>query len=323
MAETKFRYNPKTLRYERASVSVLSIVFSGLGYIVLGGLFFVGLVMLQNYFVETPLEKTLRKENAALKEYKVFLTASLKESNEQINQLKEEDTRLYEQLFETKASGPSENSKVEKDQILTAEPELFGEWEQTTRQQSEVLYHKAKITNQAFSQSAHIYKSDVSAIKSLPTIAPVAGFEVDKLVSGFGKRINPFHKGLYLHDGVDIAMPAGTEVFSSASGTVILASQSSLIAGFGTYLEIDHGNGIITRYAHLGELKVRYGQKVTKGQVVGWVGSSGGSIAPHLHYEVIKSGKNVNPVYYIIGGLTSTQYQQLLHNSNKQNQSLD
>ncbi|NOS94387.1 MAG: M23 family metallopeptidase [Cyclobacteriaceae bacterium] len=323
MAETKFRYNPKTLRYERASVSVLSIVFSGLGYIVLGGLFFVGLVMLQNYFVETPLEKTLRAENAALIEYKVVLAASLKESNERINQLKEEDTRLYEQLFETKANLPTDNSKVEKDQILTAEPELFGEWEQNTRQQTEMLFNKAKTTNQAFSQSAHIYRSDISAIKSLPTIAPVAGFEVDKLVSGFGKRINPFHKGLYHHDGVDIALPIGIDVVASASGTVTLASQSSLVAGFGTYLEIDHGNGIITRYAHLGELKVRYGQKVIKGQTIGVVGSSGGSIAPHLHYEVIKNGKNVNPVYYIIGGLTSTQFQQMLYNSTKQNQSLD
>jgi len=323
LAETKFRYNPKTLRYERTSVSVLSITFSALGYIVLGGLFFVGLVTLQNYFVETPLERTLREENAALKEYKVVLTASLKESNERIHQLNEEDTRLYEQLFETKANVPADNSKVEKDQILTAEPEVFGEWEKMTHQQSDLLYQKAKKTNQAFSQSAHIYKSDVSAIKSLPTIAPVAGFEVNKLVSGFGKRINPFHKGLYHHDGVDIALPVGTDVVASASGTVILASQSSLVAGFGTYLEIDHGNGIITRYAHLGELKVRYGQKVTKGQAIASVGSSGGSIAPHLHYEIIKKGKNVNPVYYIIGGLTSAQFQQLLHNSIKQNQSLD
>ncbi len=186
-----------------------------------------------------------------------------------------------------------------------------------------MLFNKAKTSNQAFSQSAHIYKSDVSAIKSLPTIAPVAGFEVDKLVSGFGKRINPFHKGLYHHDGVDIALPIGTDVVASASGTVILANQSSLVAGFGTYLEIDHGNGIITRYAHLGELKVRYGQKVIKGQAIGVVGSSGGSIAPHLHYEVIKNGKNVNPVYYIIGGLSSAQFQQMLYNSTKQNQSLD
>ena len=149
MAETKFRYNPKTLRYERASVSVLSIVFSAFGYIVLGGLFFVGLVMLQNYFVDTPLEKTLRAENAALKEYKVVLAASLKESNERINQLKEEDTRLYEQLFETKANLPTDNSKAEKDEILTAEPELFGEWEQTTRQQTEMLFNKAKTSTPA------------------------------------------------------------------------------------------------------------------------------------------------------------------------------
>ncbi len=323
VAETKFRYNPKTLRYERASVSVVTIALHGFGYLVLGGAFFVGLVILQNYFVETPLEKELRAENAALQHYKVVLTSSLQESNQRIANLKTEDQALYEQLFETKLIATNPDSKVDKEEILRAEPELFGNWETSTREQAELLTSKAKQRNIAFSESAHIYKSDIAAIKSLPTIAPVADFKVDRLVSGFGKRINPFHKGLYHHDGVDIAMPSGTEAVATANGTIIKANQSSLVAGFGNYLEIDHGNGIITRYAHLAELKVRYGQKITKGQVIGIVGSTGGSIAPHLHYEIIKNGKSVNPVYYIIAGLSSTEFDQLLSFSIKENQSLD
>jgi murein DD-endopeptidase MepM/ murein hydrolase activator NlpD len=323
MAETKFRYNPKTLRYERSSVSVVTIALNSFGYVILGSAFFVGLVILQNYFVETPLEKSLRAENAALQHYKVVLTSSLHESNQRIANLKNEDEALYEQLFETKSTSVNQASKIDKEEILAAQPELFSNWENLTREQSDQLILKAKQRNVSFSGSAHIYKSDIAAIKSLPTLAPVASFEVNRLVSGFGRRINPFHKGLYHHDGVDIAMPTGTEVIASANGTIIKANQSNLVAGFGNYLEIDHGNGIVTRYAHLAELKVRYGQKVNKGQVIGLVGSTGGSIAPHVHYEVIKNGKSVNPAFYIIAGLSSSDFHQLLEYSNKENQSLD
>jgi murein DD-endopeptidase MepM/ murein hydrolase activator NlpD len=317
-----FKYNPKTLRYERASLSVMGIAFRGFGYLIFGVIFFVGLVMLQNYIIDTPLEKELRAENEALSQHKIVLLASLQESNARIGELKNEDQLLYEKLFESKrveAVHPS----IEKEEILAAEPELFSQWENTTRQQSAELINKATLRNSLFSESLSIKKNELKKIKELPTLAPVQQFEVDKLVSGFGKRINPFHKGLYHHDGVDIALPTGTHVVATAPGTIVVSSPSNLMAGFGNYIEIDHGNGMITRYAHLGELKAYYGQRVTKGQVIGTIGSSGGSIAPHLHYEVIKNGKNVNPAYYIISGLSSDQYQQLVDNSKKVNQSLD
>jgi murein DD-endopeptidase MepM/ murein hydrolase activator NlpD len=322
MAATKFKYNPNTLRYERSSISILGIAFRGFGYLFLGAAFFVGLVILQNYLIETPLEKELRAENAALGEYKVVLAASLLESNDRINLLKNEDRLLYEKLFETKLSA-SPDINIDKEEILTAEPDLFSEWEKATRNQSDEFIKTAQARSTAFSESARIEKTDLKTLKALPTLAPVQQFGIDKLVSGFGKRINPFHKGLYHHDGVDISLPTGTFVVATAPGTVVLANISGLIAGFGNYIEIDHGNGMVTRYAHLGDLRVRYGQKVSRGQVIGTVGSSGGSIAPHLHYEVIKNGKNVNPAHYIISGLTSNQYQALVENSKKVNQSLD
>lgn len=322
MEEVKFRYNTKTLRYERVSISILTITLNTFGYITFGALFFVGLVVLQNHIIETPLEKSLRAENNALSGHKVILASTLQESNERMTVLDEQDRALYEQLFETKKIAPP-HSKVDKEEILAAESDLFANWELATREQSSKLIEKAKLYNYTFSETAHINKSDLKLLQNLPTLPPVKDFEVDKLVSGFGRRINPFHKGLYHHDGIDISMPIGTEVVSPAAGTVIAANQSSLVAGFGNYIEIDHGNGIITKYAHLGDLKTRYGQKVSKGQTIALVGSSGGSIAPHLHYEVIKKSKNVNPVHYIIGGLSSTDYQWLVDNSKKENQSLD
>jgi murein DD-endopeptidase MepM/ murein hydrolase activator NlpD len=163
----------------------------------------------------------------------------------------------------------------------------------------------------------------LNKLKHLPSISPIPEIEADKLVSGFGKRINPFHKGIYQHDGIDFAMPAGTTVVATAPGTILRANTSNQVAGFGNYVEIDHGNGIITRYAHLADLNVRYGQSVAKGQKIGTVGSSGGSIAPHLHYEVIRGGVNVNPVHYVVGTYSSTFYNNLVQASEKRNQSLD
>jgi len=136
-------------------------------------------------------------------------------------------------------------------------------------------------------------------------------------------RINPFHKGLYEHQGIDIAMPRGTEVLATAPGKIVTVSRSSVQAGYGNYIDIDHGNGFITRYAHLDEMKVRLYQNVPKGFIIGTVGSSGGSVAPHLHYEVIKDGKAVDPTHFMISGLDSKTHEQLIAAGKIQNQSLD
>ena len=323
MALTKFKYNPKTLRYERAGISILGVTFRVIGYLSFGALFFVALVLLQNFIFDTELETKLRAENEALESHKVILVSRLQASADRIEKLKNEDLALYQKLFETKIEATTTESSVDKEEILNASSSKLSEWISSTQIQTEKLQQESKINNQYFSESASIEKHELKILKSLPTLPPIQNFEVDKLVSGFGKRINPFHKGLYPHDGVDIAAPIGTSVIAAGPGTIIYVSQNNLLAGFGNYIDIDHGNGIVTRYAHLADAKVRLGQRVNKNQVIATVGLSGGTIAPHLHYEVIKDGKNVNPVKYMIGGLSSQQYQLLVSKSLKQNQSLD
>ncbi|MFM7858000.1 MAG: M23 family metallopeptidase, partial [Flammeovirgaceae bacterium] len=237
--------------------------------------------------------------------------------------LENEDRSLYEKLFETTPQTVAPKSNTNKDNILNASSASLATWITEITEKANQLQIQSKLTNEYFSESASIKKHKLKILKSLPTTPPVEKFDPEKLISGFGKRINPFHKGLHQHDGVDIVAPLGANVLASGDGIVTLISQSELLAGLGHYIEIDHGDGILTRYAHLSEIKVRYGQRVAKGQPIGAIGSSGGSIAPHLHYEVIKNGKNVNPVKYIIGGLNSNQYELLLNKSAKQNQSLD
>jgi murein DD-endopeptidase MepM/ murein hydrolase activator NlpD len=185
------------------------------------------------------------------------------------------------------------------------------------------LYASAKSSNQFFHAKASVKKEDLSTLFSVPSIMPVENFELTNLVSGFGTRINPFHKGHYHHDGVDITSTRGTSVLAAGHGQVIMTKRSDLLAGFGNYVEIDHGHGVVTRYSHLEEITVRVGQKIKKGHTLGTVGSTGGSIAPHLHYEVIQDGANIDPIKFFAEGLNAAQFQELVTKSKKQNQSLD
>lgn len=323
MALIKFRYNPKTLRYERVGISILDVAFKAIGYLSFGALFFAGLLFLQNFIFDSDLEKQLRAENEAMESHKVILASRLQASANRIEQLKSENKDLYEKLFETTLETGETDSRTHKEEILTSNSSSFAKWMTSVVEKSEMVSAQAKKNNYYFSESASIEKHELRILKNLPTIPPIQNFEVDKLVSGFGRRINPFHKGLDSHEGADIAATIGTNVLAGGPGVVANIGQSNMLAGYGNYIDIDHGKGIVTRYAHLSEIKIRYGQRVTKGQIIGTVGSSGGSIAPHLHYEVIKDGHKVNPVKYMIGGLSSTDYQQMVKNSNKLNQSLD
>ena len=322
MPKIKYYYNLKTLRYERTTLSAFNLLLTLFGYLSFGVLFFVGLVILQNFIVQTPLEKSLRAENAALAHHKVVLTSRLSEANKQLDSLKAKDNQLYENLFETKRQ-PEVYKEDNKEEILMAGITDFNGWAATLDEKFKSLSAKAKHSSRTFRESASVDKKDVEMLKAVPTTQPIENFDISRLVSGYGTRINPFHKGNYHHDGVDISASRGSKVLAGGEGKVMLIKRSDLLAGFGNYVEIDHGFGYITRYSHLEEIKVRNGQKIVAGQVIGTVGTSGGTIAPHLHYEVIKEGKNLDPVNFMLEGLNSSQYNRLVEVSKKVNQSLD
>ncbi|MEK6780665.1 MAG: M23 family metallopeptidase [Bacteroidota bacterium] len=322
MPKIKYYYDSKTLRYERAGLSVFNILSGILGYLSAGLLFFIGLVILQNYLVKTPLEKSLRAENAALSYHKAVLTSKLKEANTQLDLLKAKDNQLYENLFETK-SQPEIVKEDNKEEILIAGMTDFNGWATALDEKFKSLSAKALRSNIIFSESARVDKKDLAMLKAFPATQPIENFEVGRLVSGFGTRINPFHKGNYHHDGVDISASRGSKILAGGDGNVSMIKRSDLLAGFGNYIEIDHGFGYITRYAHLEEITVRLGQKINAGHVIGTVGTSGGAIAPHLHYEIIRDGKNLNPINFILEGLNSSQYHTLIEVSKRVNQSLD
>ncbi len=323
MPQPKYIYNQKTLRFERAKTSILTIFTTTLGLLSVGFLFFVALTVAQNYLIETPLENSLRAENNALKDYKIELMAQLMSAESQMAELESKDRSLYEKIFETKKTDEQPAMAKSSKEILLADASGFHELTASLYSKFADLHSIAMTRNRYFAEKASIKKKDISLLTAAPTFAPIGDFDASKMVSGYGIRINPFHKGNYHHDGVDLAAPRGSEVLAAGPGWVTTVSYSDLQAGFGNYVEIEHGNGYVTRYANLGAIAVRYGQKISKGQSLGTIGISGGSVAPHVHYEVLKDGRNMDPVKFLMHGLSPDEYELIWQASRKLNQSMD
>lgn len=323
MRNPSYHYNPDTCQYERATFRLRDVIWYCIGILFMSALMFTGLTMAYDRFTESDLEASLKKENRALDKHQIVLVGQLSEIESSLKQLQDKDETLHQKLFEETSLNITRSSSANKKAMLMADAADFEKMLNRLRLKSESLYDRSISMNNEFDEGVRISKKDLELLNSMPTLQPVANPNLELLVSGFGTRINPFHKGKYKHPGIDFAASRGTEVYASADGRVVDINRSDLQAGYGNSIDIDHGHGFVTRYAHLEDIHVKQGQKVTKKMVIGTVGSSGGSIAPHLHYEVIHKGEQVNPLKYMIEGLNSSEYSLLIALNNKQNQSLD
>jgi murein DD-endopeptidase MepM/ murein hydrolase activator NlpD len=318
-----YYYNPKTCRYERVKLRWFDALAYVLGVILTGTVFFAGILALQNRIVKTENEIELRQENAMLDKHKSQVTAQLIDIESTLNQLQSKDKELSAKLFDASSDFQRDvNSSFEKSEILQADAAGARSIMDTLRAKSSALAKKSASSN-AFGRRFNLHTKEIDLLQAMPSLMPVTEKYSDYLASGFGTRIHPFHKGLFHHPGIDFVAPRGTDVRATGSGEVVAVHNSKLEAGYGNYVEIDHGHGFVTRYAHLEEIRVRYGQHIDKGMPLGTVGSSGGSVAPHVHYEVIRDGENANPVHFMIERLSSADYKKLTALAKKQNQSLD
>jgi murein DD-endopeptidase MepM/ murein hydrolase activator NlpD len=317
-----YRYNSDTCRYERATPSALTIFFYGAALLICSTFMLAGMLIVHNRFVESKKEKILRKENIALEKSEKVISRKIQEIEVMLASLHEEDKALHNKFFSSVENiQESPNDRNKNQNILLADAPSSLAFLAQVEKGSRNLLIQARESSADFARSFATRK--FASTGSLPLALPVRHLTSAAIFSGYGVRINPFHKGLYQHPGIDIAVPRGTEVCATGGGRVIAVKLSSLQAGYGNYLEVDHGDGYITRYAHLENILVSKGQKVTRGSVVGTTGISGGSVAPHLHYEILRHGKNVDPVMFMVQGIGPQDYQLFMQASQKQNQSLD
>lgn len=322
----KYIYNTDTCKYERVKVSTYDVVMNALGFLTLSVLIAVGLLFVFNKYFESPKVIVLKKENQELKLHYDILEKEMSEVENMLGVLQERDDNVYRLIFEAEpipanvrsaGAGGAEKYQELLDKGLNQEELIVQNYEKVDK-----LKRQMYIQTVSYDDLINLAVNKSDMLAAIPAIQPVQNKELTRLASGFGMRIHPIYKVKKMHAGLDFAAPRGTPVYATGNGKVKKAKFSYLKTGYGNQIEIDHGFGYVTKYAHLQELAVRQGQEIKRGQLIGFVGSTGGSTAPHVHYEIIKNGKKINPIQYIIQDVSDDEYQILLELASRENQSL-
>ncbi|RED95608.1 peptidoglycan DD-metalloendopeptidase family protein [Marinoscillum furvescens] len=324
MARIKYYYDTESCRYERIKVSTWDIIWNALGFLTLALLLSVGIVFVYIKYFESPEEALLRKENEELRLYYDLLSKEVNDANEMLASLQERDDNIYRVIMgvepipeeiRTAGFGGANRYKNLLDQGLERE-QLVMENYQRIDQLKKQMY----IQTKSYDEIMALAKDKELLLASLPAIQPVSNENLKRLSSGFGYRIDPILKVRKPHNGVDFSLPQGTPIYATGDGTVKFTRSS--YTGYGKQIEIDHGFGYTTKYAHLSEFVVKRGQKVKRGELIAYSGNTGKSTAPHLHYEVKIDGKPVDPVHYFYKDIDPDEYEEVLRLAAIENQAL-
>lgn len=317
--KTFYYFNPNTLSFEKEKLTLKDIIKRLLWFFATALSFSVIVLWISFYLIDSPKEKMLQRENNELK-------AELKKINKKVDifefvmkDLQERDDNVYRSIFETdplplEQRNPTMLESTKYDRLSHDEAyELL----------NKIKVKMDKLTVQMASQSRSYDTISLLATKktemlaSIPAIRPLKNMY--SISSGFGRRYHPILKTLRPHTGIDITAPRGTPVYATADGYVSGETGGS---GYGIVVIINHGYSYKSVYAHLSKKAVKAGQKVKRGQVIGYVGNTGLSLGPHLHYEIIKNGSYVNPVHYFFNDITPAEYDAILKSSKEVNQAL-
>lgn len=190
-----------------------------------------------------------------------------------------------------------------------------------TTERIDILTKELVIQSKSLDEIELLAKNNESLLSSIPTIQPISNSDLKRMASGFGWRTDPFTKKRKRHWGMDFSAERGSPIYATGDGKISRADNRA--AGFGNHVRIDHGFGYVSIYAHMDKIAVRKGNRVKRGDIIGYVGSSGRSVAPHLHYEIIKDGKKINPINFYYGNLSPTEFETLVNQASQENQSLD
>lgn len=324
MSRIKYYYDPETCKYERYVRSKWDIALNALGFLSLSSMLAIVFILVFYTYFDNPKELLLQKENKELKLYYEFLEQEVVKMNQMLGDLQQRDDNLYRIIFESEPIAPeirqagiggSDRYRDIREKGLNQEKMIIA-----LHSKIDALKRQLYVQSISYDEITEMALKKEEYWASIPAIQPVLNENLNLLASGFGMRLHPILKVRKMHTGVDFTAPKGTPIYATGDGVVI--EVQSVFWGYGKYVEIDHGFGFVTRYAHMNDFNVKKGQKVKRGDQIGTVGNTGSSTAPHVHYEVLKDGKYVNPVNYFFKDLTPEEYDLILELASKENQSL-
>jgi murein DD-endopeptidase MepM/ murein hydrolase activator NlpD len=252
-----------------------------------------------------------------------ILNRKISDMNEVLEKIEDRDNNVYRTFFNANPIGNeiSKSGIIGKNRYKELQGFNNSELVTNTSQRVDNISKALVIQSKSLDEILKLAKKKDKLLSSIPAIQPVKNEELKRVASGFGYRSDPFTKARKMHEGMDFTAKTGTPIYASGDGVVKNADASK--SGYGNHIEISHGFGYLTLYAHLSKYNVRPGQRVKRGDVIGFVGSTGRSEAPHLHYEVHKDGKPVNPLNFYYGNISAAEYVVITRIANQENQSLD
>lgn len=316
----KYHFDYNTLTFKKVRVSFKQKLLKFLSYLTSSVVFSSVVLVILYSVVDSPKEKVLKKEIELYKYQFKVMNDRITKLNLVSKDLESRDDNIYRMIFEAEPVAKSIRNAgyggVDKYEKLQgySNSELLVETTKKIDRLSRQLYVQSK----SFDEIYDLIKNKTKMLASIPAILPVS-LKKGSIVSGYGYRIHPIFKSMRMHTGIDIAAAKGTPVYAAGDGTVTLSGSES---GYGIVVNLNHGYGYQTKYAHLAKTAVNRGQRVKRGDLIGYIGSTGLSTAPHLHYEVIKNGGTINPVNYFYMDITPEEYQKIIEESAKINQAL-
>ncbi|HRH01503.1 MAG TPA: M23 family metallopeptidase [Bacteroidia bacterium] len=323
MSKVKFYFNTKSLKYERVQLKLWDRLKRFLSYVASGLVFATVTIWIAYTYFDSPKEKQLKREIVQLRDQYDYLNEKMSQMNVVLEDIQNRDDNIYRVIFEAEPI-PDNIRKAGfggVDRYRQLEGYSNSDLLIETTKKFDQLAKRMYIQSKSFDDVANLAKNKAVLLASIPAIQPIANKDLRRMASGYGFRTHPIYKTEHFHSGIDFSANVGTEIYATGDGVVERADD--LAQGYGNHVVINHGYGYETLYGHMSKIIARVGQHVKRGDIIGLVGSTGMSTAPHLHYEVIKNQNKINPINFFFNDLSADEYAQMLDLSSKSNQSFD
>ena len=323
MAKVRYHFNTNSLKIEKVKVTFRQKFLRFLS-VVITSIVFASLVLLLAYnFLDSPKERMMQREIDQYKLQFTILNDRLEKVQAVVSDLRERDDNIYRVILESEPipSTVREAGYGGTDRYARLEGYKNTDIIRNTTRKLDLITSQLYVQSKSFDEVFSLAKRKEELVASIPAIQPVANKDLRRIGSYFGYRTDPFYKVTKFHEGIDFTAPVGTEIYTTGDGVVKTIEYSR--RGYGNMIIISHGFGYETVYAHLSKVNIKPGQKVKRGQVIGFVGNTGKSTAPHLHYEVRKNGNPIDPINFFFNDITPAEYALMIDQSERPSQTLD
>ncbi|MCX6274181.1 MAG: peptidoglycan DD-metalloendopeptidase family protein [Bacteroidetes bacterium] len=323
MPKVKYYFNPSNLKYERVRITLKKRLLRVFGFLTTAIVFAAIIIVVLWNVVDSPKERQLKRQLEEISLQYEMLQQRTDQAEAVLSDIQDRDNTIYRVIFE---ADPIPQSVREAgyggvDRYNDLKDYYNADLIREVTMQVDKLSKQLYIQSKSFDEVFNLVKNKSQMLASIPAIQPIANKDLKYIASGFGWRIHPIYKTEKMHSGMDFTAPVGTPIHATGNGTVAKIEYDG--RGYGNNVIVNHGWGFESLYGHMSKIVVRPGQKITRGDLLGYVGSTGASTGPHLHYEVRKGGTPVNPANFYYNDLTPEEYEKMMELASRPGQSFD